>query len=226
MIVNIITLFPEAFASFLEFGLVKKALKLKALKVNIVNLRDFGLGAYKQVDDYPYGGGAGMVLKPEPIFAALQSLKFQTKNLPVIFFTPQAPLLKQMHINRISQSSEIILLCGHYKGIDQRIRDAFVSEEYSIGDYVLSGGELPAMIFTDAIARLQDSVLNDIESALTDSHQDGILGCPQYTRPPVFQELKVPQVLLNGNHKKISQWRMKKSEELTKTVRPDLLEDE
>ncbi|MCF7918909.1 MAG: tRNA (guanosine(37)-N1)-methyltransferase TrmD [Candidatus Cloacimonetes bacterium] len=226
MIINVITLFPEAFTSFLEVSIVSRARKKGAIEINFVNLRDFGMGNYHQVDDYPYGGGAGMVLRPEPILAALKSLHFQEKEIPVIFFTPQAPLLKQTHINRLCQIEEIIIICGHYKGIDQRIRDAFVTEEFSIGDYVLSGGELPAMVLIDAVARLQDEVLGDMESALTDSHQDGLLGCPQYTRPSEFEGLPVPQVLLNGNHKLIAAWRENKAWELTRRIRPDLLDEE
>jgi len=225
MKINVITLFPEAFTSFLEASIVSRAIKQNAIEVNFVNLRDFGKGNYRQVDDYPYGGGAGMVLRPEPLFEALKTLHFQEKNIPVIFFTPQAPLLKQTHINRLCQIDEIIVICGHYKGIDQRIRVAYVSEEFSIGDYVLSGGELPAMVLIDAVARLQDQVLGDMESALTDSHQDGLLGCPQYTRPPEFNGIEVPKVLLGGNHKLISEWRQQKSWELTLKIRPDLIDE-
>jgi tRNA (guanine37-N1)-methyltransferase len=222
VIINIITLFPEAFTSILDASIVNRAIKQGAIAVNLVNLRDFGMGNYRQVDDYPYGGGAGMVIRPEPVFAALESLHFQKNKIPVINFTPQAPLLKQTHINRFCQISELIIICGHYKGIDQRIRDACVTEEFSIGDYVLSGGEIPAMVFIDALARLQDDVLGDMESALTDSFQDGILGCPQYTRPPEFMGMKVPEVLLSGNHKLISEWREKEAWELTARIRPDL----
>jgi tRNA (guanine37-N1)-methyltransferase len=204
---------------------VAKAIKNKALDVRFIQLRDFGLGNYRQVDDYPYGGGSGMVLKPEPIYNALLSLDFKDKNLPVIFFTPQAPLIRQTDFNRLSQLENVIIICGHYKGIDQRIRDACVTEEYSIGDYVLSGGELPAMVFIDAVARLQNDVLGDIESALTDSHQNGILGCPQFTRPAIFNGIKVPEVLTSGDHKKIDAWNQKKAWELTAKIRPDLLDE-
>lgn len=226
MIINVITLFPDAFASFLKTSIPARAIAQNAVEIRFINLRDFGFGNYKQVDDYPYGGGAGMVLKPEPIYNALQSIDFKNKNCPVLFFTPQAKLLKQTDLNRYAQIDEIIIICGHYKGIDQRIRDAFVSEEFSIGDYVLSGGEIPAMVFIDAVARLQNEVLGDIESALTDSHQDGILGCPQYTRPPEFMGMKVPDVLLGGNHKLIDKWREKTAYELTKKIRPDLVDED
>ncbi len=225
MIINVITLFPEMFSSFLESSIVHRAIKSGAVEVRFTQLRDFGIGNYRQVDDYPYGGGSGMVLKPEPLFQALLSLQFQKLNLPVINFTPQAPLLKQLDINRLCQLENLILICGHYKGIDQRIRDAYVTEEYSIGDYVLSGGELPAMIFIDAVARLQDEVLGDMESALTDSHQDGLLGTPQYTRPVEFNNMKVPDILISGDHKKIAEWKQKIAWELTKKIRPDLLDE-
>lgn len=225
MIIDVITLFPEAFDSFLQASIVKRALNSGAIEVNFTHLRDFGKGNYRQVDDYPYGGGSGMVIKPEPLYKALESLHFQEKELPVLFFTPQAPLLKQSDVNMLSQIPHLIVICGHYKGIDQRIRDAYVTHEYSIGDYVLSGGELPAMVLIDAVARLQDEVLGDMESALTDSHQDGYLGTPQYTRPPEFKGLKVPEVLTSGDHKKISKWKQEKSYELTRRIRPDLLDE-
>lgn len=225
MIINVITLFPDSFSSFLGSSIPARAIAQEAIKVNFINLREFGLGNYQQVDDYPYGGGAGMVLKPEPIYNALNTLKFEAKNIPVVFFTPQAKLLKQTDITRYCQQKEIVIICGHYKGIDQRIRDAYVTEEFSIGDYVLSGGELPAMVFIDALARLQNEVLGDIESALTDSHQDGILGCPHYTRPPEFKGMKVPDVLLGGNHKLISKWREEAAWNKTKEVRPDLIDE-
>ncbi|MDP8320974.1 MAG: tRNA (guanosine(37)-N1)-methyltransferase TrmD [Candidatus Stygibacter australis] len=225
MIIDVITLFPEMFSSFLQSSIVNRAIKAKAVEVRFTQLRDFGIGNYNQVDDYPYGGGAGMVLKPEPVYQALQALKFQQNKRPVIFFTPQAPLLKQTDVNRLCQTEQLIIICGHYKGIDQRVRDAYVTEEFSIGDYVLTGGELPAMVFIDAVARLQDEVLGDMESALTDSHQDGLLGCPQYTRPAVFNQMTVPDVLTSGDHKKISQWRQDKAWELTKKIRPDLIDE-
>ncbi|MCF7911774.1 MAG: tRNA (guanosine(37)-N1)-methyltransferase TrmD [Candidatus Cloacimonetes bacterium] len=225
MIIDVITLFPEMFSSFLLSSIVHRAIKSAAIQVNFTQLRDFGIGKYNQVDDYPYGGGAGMVIRPEPVFQALQSLQFQQNNRPVIFFTPQAPLIRQTDINRLCQLDNLIIICGHYKGIDQRIRDAYVTEEFSIGDYVLSGGELPAMVFIDAVARLQENVLGDMESALTDSHQDGLLGAPQYTRPAVFNQMSVPDVLTSGDHKKISAWRVNKAWELTKKIRPDLIDE-
>lgn len=225
MKINVITLFPEMFDSFLAGSIVYRACNSGALEVVFTQLRDFGRGNYRQVDDYPYGGGAGMVIKPEPLYEALSDLNFTEKKLPVIFFTPQGKLLKQNDVNRLSQLKEVIIICGHYKGIDQRIRDAYVTEEFSIGDYVLSGGELPAMVFIDAVARLQDEVLGDMESALTDSHQDGLLGPPVYTRPLVFNDMKVPAVLTSGDHKKISDWRQQRSWDLTQSIRPDLIDD-
>lgn len=226
MIINVITLFPDAFTSFLEHSIPARAIAQKAVEIKFVDLRDFGMGNYNHVDDYPYGGGAGMVLRPEPLYNALESINFKEKKCPVVYFTPQAKLFRQTDANRYAQIDEIIIICGHYKGIDQRIRDAFVTEEFSIGDYVLSGGELPAMVFIDAVSRLQNEVLGDIESALTDSHQDGILGCPHYTRPADFMGMKVPEVLLGGNHKLIDKWREETAVNNTKKIRPDLLDEE
>jgi tRNA (guanine37-N1)-methyltransferase len=201
------------------------AVKQNLLNVNLINIRDFAFDKHKTTDDYPYGGGAGMVMKPEPIFGALSSI-LEYENQPLIYFTPQGKVLKQHVFESYSQRQNVILLCGHYKEIDQRIRDKFVTEEYSIGDYVLSGGEIPAMVFIDGVARLLDGVLHDSESAKTDSHQNGILGCPHYTRPAEFLGMKVPDVLLSGHHEKIDKWRNAKAMELTQKNRPDLLHEE
>lgn len=224
MKVNILTLFPGMFSNFLDFSIIKNAIEKAELNVNLINIRDYAKGKHNKVDDYPFGGGAGMIMKPEPIYYALKSIK-NNEDLPLIYFTPQGNLLNQTAVHKYCSKKELILLCGHYKGIDHRIRQNFVDEEISIGDYVLSGGELPAMVFIDAITRLQFNVLGNIESALNDSHQDGILGCPQYTRPRDFLGLKVPQILLSGNHKKIEEWRQHKSIEITKRNRPDLLDE-
>ena len=223
MNIDILTLFPKMFENFLKESMVGIALKKKAVTVNLVNIRDFAHDKHNTTDDYPYGGGAGMVMKPQPIYEAIQFVK-KNNDIPVIYFTPQGKLLSQDIVNKYSKTENIILLCGHYKEIDQRIRDSFVSEELSIGDYVLSGGEIPAMVMIDAIARLQDGVLGDIDSAMTDSHQNGLLGCPYYTRPPEFMGMKVPDVLISGDHKKIDEWRKRKALEITKKNRPELLE--
>ncbi len=225
MNIEVLTLFPKIFENFLQESMLGIAIREKALSVNLTNIRDFTHDKHHTVDDTPYGGGAGMVMKPEPLYEAILSVK-KNRDIPVIYFTPQGKLLTQKIVTEYSKMENLILLCGHYKEIDQRIRDKFVTEELSIGDYVLSGGEIPAMAMIDAIARLQEGVLGDIDSAMTDSHQNGILGCPHYTRPPEFKGMKVPEVLLSGNHKKIDEWRQQKALEITLRNRPDLLKDD
>jgi tRNA (guanine37-N1)-methyltransferase len=225
MNIEVLTLFPKIFENFLQESMLGIAIREKALSVNLTDIRDFAYDKHHTVDDTPYGGGAGMVMKPEPLYEAISSVK-REQDIPVIYFTPQGKLLTQKIVTKYSKTENLILLCGHYKEIDQRIRDKFVTEELSIGDYVLSGGEIPAMVMIDAIARLQEGVLGDIDSALTDSHQNGILGCPHYTRPPEFKDMKVPEVLLSGNHKKIDEWRKQKALEITLKNRPDLLKDD
>jgi len=221
MKIEILTLFPDMFANFLRESIIGIAVDKKAIEVSITDIRDFAFDKHRQVDDYSFGGGAGMVMKPEPLYEAISFVK-QEKDVPVIYFTPQGRLLNQDIVNEYAPEKEIILVCGHYKEIDQRIRDSLITDEISIGDYVLSGGEIPAMVLIDAVARLQKGVLNDMNSALTDSHQNGLLGYPCYTRPAEFKGMKVPEILLSGNHKKIEEWRQQKSIELTKKVRPDL----
>ena len=225
MNIEVLTLFPKMFENFLQESMLGIATREKALLVNLTDIRDFAQDKHHTVDDTPYGGGAGMVMKPEPLYEAISSIK-KERDIPVIYFTPQGKLLTQKIVTKYSKMENLILLCGHYKEIDQRIRDKFVTEELSIGDYVLSGGEIPAMVMIDAIARLQEGVLGDIDSAMTDSHQNGILGCPHYTRPPEFKGMKVPEVLLSGNHKKIDEWRQQKALEITLKNRPDLLNDD
>ena len=225
MKITVLTLFPNMFENFLQESMIGIAIREKALEVEVINIRDFAHDKHQTTDDSPYGGGAGMVMKPEPLYEAIQYAR-QDKEIPVIYFTPQGKLLHQETVGEYSKTDEIILLCGHYKEIDQRVRDSLVTCEISIGDYVLSGGEIPAMVFIDAIARLQDGVLGNIDSALTDSHQNGLLGCPHYTRPPEFLGMKVPEVLISGNHKKIDEWRAEKALEITRKNRPDLLKNE
>lgn len=224
MKIDVLTLFPGMFTNFLEESMVKIAREKQALEVTLTDIRDFAYNKHRSVDDYPYGGGAGMVLKPEPLYEAITTVK-KDAEIPVIYFTPQGKPLTQKVIRKYAQTERLMLLCGHYKEVDQRIRDSLVTAEYSIGDYVLSGGEIPAMVFIDAVARLQKGVLNDIESADTDSYENGLLGTPHYTRPPEFKGMKVPEVLLSGNHAKIAEWRHKKAFEKTKEVRPDLLDE-
>ncbi|MBN2461862.1 MAG: tRNA (guanosine(37)-N1)-methyltransferase TrmD [Candidatus Cloacimonetes bacterium] len=225
MNISILSIFPGVFTDFLAVSMIGKAVEDGILTVNLINIRDYAHDKHKTTDDYPYGGGPGMIMKPEPLYEAIQDVR-RDREIPVIYFTPQGRLLHQSIINAYSESTELILLCGHYKEIDQRIRDLLITDEISIGDYVLSGGELPAMIFVDAVTRLLPGVLNDLESALSDSHQTGLLGCPHYTRPPEFMGIKVPDVLLSGNHEKIASWRRQKALEITRKNRPDLLKDE
>ncbi len=224
MKISILTLFPDLFSPFFQESMIGIASDKNIFEKEIINIRDFTHDRHNKVDDYPYGGGPGMVMKPDPIWEALESIE-NIKNIPVIYFTPQGRLLTQDVIKEFCSCDHLVLLCGHYKEIDQRVRDHLVTEELSIGDYVLSGGELPAMVFMDAIIRLQEGVLGDIESAKTDSHEQKLLGCPHYTRPPEYRGLKVPDVLLSGNHKKIDEWRLEKSLEITKKVRPDLFKE-
>ena len=202
---------------------MKRAVDKKIVQINFHDLKNYSSSKKKQIDDYQFGGGSGMVLMIEPMFNCINFLKKQDKYSEVIYMTPDAPILNQKISNKLSISGNLIIICGHYKGIDQRIRDNFVTMEISIGDYVLSGGELPAAVLCDSIVRLIPGVLNDETSALTDSFQDNILAPPVYTRPSSFNELDVPDVLLSGDLKKIENWREKKSFEKTKKIRPDLL---
>jgi len=224
MKIDVLTLFPQMFENFLKESMIGIAIKQNALSVELTDIRDFAFNKHHKVDDYPYGGGSGMVMTPEPLYEAITKIKGD-RDIPIIYFTPQGKLLNQSTVNKFSQIDEMIIVCGHYKEIDQRIRDTLITDEFSIGDYVLSGGEIPAMVMIDAVARLQDGVLGSIDSALSDSHQDGLLGCPHYTRPPEFMGHKVPNILLSGNHKNIEKWREQKSMETTMKNRPDLLED-
>jgi tRNA (guanine37-N1)-methyltransferase len=224
MIIDILSLFPKMFENVFSISIIAKALEKEALKINLIDIRDFAFNKNRQVDDYPYGGDSGMVIKPEPVFEAYDFLKWS--DVPVIYFTPQGRVLNQNIIKEYLEKPRIAIICGHYKELDQRVRDEIVTDEISIGDFVLSGGEIPAMIFVDALARLQDGVINDITSALKDSFEDGLLGVPQYTRPAEYRGLKVPDVLLQGNHKKIQKWQEEQAYQLTKERRPDLLDEE
>jgi tRNA (guanine37-N1)-methyltransferase len=222
MIIDVLTLFPNMFHGFLEASIVRKAIELKAIDVYLTDIRDFAFNKHRQTDDYPYGGEAGMIMKPEPIYEALQFLELEP-GCPVIYFTPQGRKLDQTVIKEYQSQSRIVMLCGHYKEIDQRIRDRFVTDEISLGDFIISGGELASMIMIDALARLQDGVLNDPASAQSDSFEEGILDCQYYTRPDVFLDMPVPEVLLSGDHKKIKKWREEKAKETTRKRRPDLI---
>lgn len=225
MVFDIISAIPELLDSPFQHSILKRAKDAKLLEVNVINLRDFGLGKHKQIDDYQYGGGAGMVMMAEPLGNCIDTLKAKTTYDEVIFLTPDGETFNQKTANRLSLYDNILLILGHYKGIDQRIRDLHVTMEISIGDYVLSGGELPAAVLVDSVARLIPGVLNDGTSALTDSHQDDLLAPPVYTRPADYKGQKVPEVLLSGHDKNIDDWRYDEALKKTKSLRPDLLKD-
>lgn len=226
MHISIITVLPELLVSPFQHSILKRAAVRGLLYVETIHLRQYGLGPNKQIDDYQYGGGAGMVMMCEPLDACITHLKSIRQYDEVIYLTPDGKTFNQKMANRLSLKENLLLICGHYKGIDQRIRDLHVTMEISVGDFVLSGGELAAAILVDAIGRLIPGVLNDETSALTDSFQDNLLAPPVYTRPAEFKGQKVPDVLLSGNDKKIQDWRYDQSIERTKTLRPDLLQDE
>ena len=221
--IDVISVIPGFFDSPLDNGLLSIARRKNHAEIYIHNLHDYGLGRYKQVDDSPFGGGAGMVLRPEPIFACIEALKAEREYDEVIFFSPDGELFEQSMANRFSRMQNLILLCGHYKAVDERVRQNLITMEISIGDVVVSGGEIPALFFMDALVRVIPGVLGDSESALTDSFQAGILDCTYYTRPAEFRGMKVPEVLLKGHHSKIEQWRSENALERTRKRRPDLL---
>jgi tRNA (guanine37-N1)-methyltransferase len=223
MRIDIITVLPELLNGPLNHSMLKRAQDRGLLEVVINNLRDYTLLKHKQVDDYQYGGGAGMVMMIEPIARCLEQLKTERTYDEVIYVTPDGELLNQQMANQLSLKNNLIILCGHYKGIDDRIRQHFITKEISIGDYVLSGGELAAAVLTDVIGRLIPGVLNDESSALLDSFQDQLLAPPVYTRPEEYNGWKVPDILLSGDSKKIDEWRNQQSIERTKQRRPDLL---
>jgi tRNA (guanine37-N1)-methyltransferase len=225
MQIDIISILPELMQSFFEHSILKRAQEKKLLTVQVHALRQWAVNEYGQVDDYQYGGGAGMVMMCEPLAKAIESLSAKTNYDEIIYFTPDGEKLDQKKANALSLKQNLLLICGHYKGIDERIREHFITKEISVGDYVLSGGELPAAILVDAVGRLIPGVLNDETSALTDSFQDNLLAPPVYTRPEVFRDWKVPDVLLSGNHRLIEEWRQEQSQLRTKSKRPDLLED-
>ncbi len=224
MRIDILTAVPEQFRSPVETSILKRAVAKGLVSIHIHDLREFGFGNYRQIDDSPYGGGAGMVLMVEPIAAAIRKLQSERKYEEVIYFSPDGVKLNQAVCNKLSMKENLLLIAGHYKGVDQRVRDLFVTQEISIGDYVLSGGELPALVLTDAIVRLIPGVLGDETSALSDSFQDQILEPPIYTRPADFEGNTVPPILLSGNFMEIEKWRDQEAEEKTRKLRPDLLD--
>lgn len=223
MRIDIITVQPALLDGPVNHSILKRAADKGFAQINIINLRDYALNRYGQVDDYQFGGGAGMVLMCEPLANAIDDLKAQNTYDDIIYTSPDGETWNQKQANSLSLKNNIIILCGHYKGIDERIRQMYVTKEISIGDYVLTGGELAAAIICDSIVRLIPGVLGNEESALSDSFQDGLLAPPVYTRPSEFRGLKVPDVLLSGNFKHIEEWRMEQAETRTKLRRPDLL---
>lgn len=217
---DILTLFPEMFDT-IKNSIIGKAIEKKLIEINTINIRDFSKDKHKKVDDTPYGGGAGMVMMPDVVYDAYMSIK-DKENAKVIYLSPKGNVLNQNKVEALSKEEHIILLCGHYEGIDQRVLDEIVDEEISIGDYVLTGGELPAMVLIDTVSRYVSGVLNK-ESVDEESFSNGLLEYPHYTRPEVFLNKKVPEVLLSGHHENIKKWRDEKSLEITKKKRPDLL---
>lgn len=225
MRIDIISVVPDLLSSPFSHSIMKRARDKGLLEVNVINLRDHTTYARAQVDDYQFGGGAGMVMMIEPLVNAIESLQKKTSYDEIIFLTPDGETFNQRTANSLSLKNNLLLICGHYKGIDQRVRDHFVTREISVGDYVISGGELAAAILTDAVGRLIPGVLNDESSALSDSFQDNLLAPPVYTRPEIFRGWKVPDILLSGNHKLIDEWRHEQALQRTQERRPDLLDD-
>jgi tRNA (guanine37-N1)-methyltransferase len=226
MRIDIITVLPELLESPLNFSIIKRAKEKGLVEINIINLRDFTNDKYKSVDDYAFGGGAGMVMMIEPVYKAIEILKTEREYDEIIYTSPDGEKFNQKLANQLSMKENIIILAGHYKGVDQRIRDFLITREISVGDYVLSGGELPAAIIADAIVRLIPGAMSDEQSALSDSFQDDLLAPPVYTRPADFNGWKVPEILLSGHAAKIDNWRHEQAEERTSRLRPDLLKNE
>lgn len=218
---DILTLFPEMFEAVKQ-SVIGKAIEKQLIQINLINIRNFSKDKHKKVDDTPYGGGAGMVMMPSVVYDAYNSIQ-NKENAKVIYLSPKGNVLNQEKVLELSKQEHLILLCGHYEGIDQRVLDEIVDEEISIGDYVLTGGELPAMVLIDSVSRYVEGVLKE-ESIKEESFSNGLLEYPQYTRPEIFEGERVPEVLLSGHHQKVEQWRKQKSLEITKNKRPDLLE--
>ena len=219
---DVLTLFPEMF-DLLNTSILGKAQEKKIIDINIINIRDFSKDKHKKVDDTPYGGGAGMVIRPDVVYDAYNSIKGRNQA-KVIYLSPQGKTLNQEKVESLAKENHLILLCGHYEGIDQRVLDEIVDEEISIGDYVLTGGELPSMVLIDSVSRYVEGVITK-ESINEESFSNGLLEYPQYTRPEIFLDKKVPEVLISGHHENINKWRKEQSENITKLKRPDLLEN-
>lgn len=225
MHIDILTLFPEMLEGFFNSSILKRAVDRGQFQYNFINFRDFAMNKHKKVDDYPYGGGAGMVLTPQPIFDAVDYAKNQRETNPrVILMCPQGETYNQKKAEELAQEEHLIIICGHYEGYDERIREHLVTDEISIGDYVLTSGEIGALVVVDSVVRLLPNVLGNVESAKEDSFSTGLLEHPHYTRPADFRGMKVPEVLLQGNHAEIDRWRMKMALKRTYERRPDLLE--
>ena len=220
----VLTLFPEMFDSFLNTSILKKSIDKGLIEVELINIRDFTEDKHNKTDDYPFGGGPGMVMTPQPLASSIEYAKERSNNGKVIYFSPHGAVLRQSMGSNLAKEQDIILLCGHYEGIDYRIVEKYIDLQISIGDYIVTGGELPAMVFIDSVSRYVEGVLGNEESAVEESFTKPLLEHPQYTRPRVFEDLEVPEVLLSGNHEKIKQWRLSKSEEITQSNRPDLYE--
>jgi len=226
MRIDVVTGFPRLVEGPLGESMLKRAQELGLVQIVVHDLRDFTSDRHHTIDDTPFGGGAGMVMKPEPVFACIEHLQSERPYDAVIYLTADGERLTQSLANALSLQTNLILLCGHYKGIDERIRQHLVTREISIGDYVLTGGELPALVLIDALVRLLPGVLHDGTSLLNDSFQDGLLDSPQYTRPAVFREMRVPDVLVSGNHEAIERWRQEQREERTRQRRTDLMNEQ
>lgn len=224
MRLDIISVLPELMESPFQASMLKRAIEKSLVEVYFHQLREYGINKYRQIDDAPYGGGAGMVMMVEPLDLCIGKLKTERPYDEIIYLTPEGETFNQKIANSLSIKENIMIICGHYKGIDQRVRDMHVTKEISIGDYVLTGGELAACVVADAVIRLIPGVLNDEQSALTDSFQDGLLSPPIYTRPDNYKGLKVPEILLSGNFAKIEEWQHEEALRVTKERRPDLLE--
>ena len=224
MRIDIISAVPDLLTGPLNNSIVQRAKEKKLVEIYVHDLRDYTEDKHKKIDDYPYGGEPGMVLTPQPVFSCIEHLCSERAYDEIIFTAPDGERFDQAEANKLSLLNNVIILCGHYKGIDQRIRDVLITKEYTIGDYVLSGGELPAMVITDALVRLIPNAIGDAGSALNDSFQDGLLEAPVYTRPATFKGIEVPQVLRSGNHKKIEAWKQEESLKRTKERRTDLYE--
>jgi tRNA (guanine37-N1)-methyltransferase len=222
MHIDVLTLFPEMFPGVFDLGIMKRAIDNKLVSIGVHNIRDYTHDKHHTADDYPYGGGAGMVLKPEPIFEAVESID-KKEGTPIILLSPQGRLFTQDVARELAQHRQLILICGHYEGVDERVREHLATDEISIGDYVLSGGELAAMVVMESVFRLVPGVLGSEESPLDDSHVGGLLEYPHYTRPPEYRGWAVPEVLLSGNHAQIKNWRRQQAIRRTLAQRPELL---